>query len=224
VVEKESTGAGGGPTTEPPGRAPDGTALGLGDAWVIVELAPDAVLVVDERGRIDLSNRAAEEMFGYGRDSLTGMSVDVLVPDGLRHVHRGHRAAFAATPQTRPMGMGLDLWARRADGSEFPVQISLSPVTFGQGPRVVAIVREVTEHRQSERDALERLILADEERIGTVLQDRVVTRLFGAGLVVDAVIGRVSPEIAGRLREVATELDAAIYELREAVFGWSGGP
>jgi len=78
-------------------------------------------------------------MFGYGRESFATLNVDDLVPDGHREAHRGRRAAFAALPQIRPMGVGLDLWARGADGSVFPVRISLSPVTFGQGPRVVAM-------------------------------------------------------------------------------------
>jgi len=219
VLEEELAGPVGGPATDPPRRGTASPALGLGDAWVIVELAPDAVLVVDERGRIDLANRAAEEMFGYDRDSLTGLDVNALVPEGRRDAHRAHRARFAATPQTRPMGVGLDLWARHADGSEFPVEISLSPVTFGHGPRVVAVVREVTERRQLELDARELLLLADEERIGALLQDRVVTRLFAAGLALDALMSQVSPETANRLQVVVDELDAAIHELRDAVFG-----
>jgi len=195
------------------------SAVDLADAWVIIDLAPDAMLVVDERGHIDLANRAALAMFGYSRESFSSLNVDALVPDGRREAHRGHRAAFAGAPRTRPMGVGLDLWARRADGSEFPVQISLSTVTFGQGPRVVAIAREITEHRQSELDTRERLILADEERIGALLRERVVTRLFAAGLAADAAMVRASPEIASRLQDVVDELDAAIREVRSAVFG-----
>ena len=141
----------GGPPAGPASSAALPTTPDLGDAWVIVELAPDAVLVVDEQGHIVLANRAAEDMFGYDRETLALLGLDALVPDGRREAHRGHRAAFDASPRTRPMGLDLDLWARHADGSEFPVEISLSPVTFGHGPRVVAIVREVTAHRASEQ-------------------------------------------------------------------------
>jgi len=209
----------GGPATDPARRRTTSPALALGDAWVIVELAPDAVLVVDERGRIELANRAAEVMFGCGRDSLIGLNVDALVPDARRELHRRHREVFATVPQARPMGVGVDLWARRADGSEVAVDISLSPVTFGHGPRIVAIVREVTEHRHEEQETRRRLILADEERIGALLQERITTRLSAAGLALEAAMNRASPEVAHRLRDVIDELDAVLLEIRTAVFG-----
>ena len=190
----------------------------LGDAWVIVELAPDAVLVVDQRGRIELANRAAEVMFGYDREALAVLGVDALVPNGRREAHRGHRAAFDASPQARPMGLDLDLWGRRADGSEFPVEVSLSPVTFGHGARMIALVRDVTDHRASEQVVRDRLVLADEERIGAGLRHGVITRLFGAGLSIQAVASRLEPEVAQRLLDVAGELDLAIQEIRDTVF------
>jgi PAS domain S-box-containing protein len=193
------------------------TAHELGDAWVIVELAPDAVLVVDERGHIELANRAAEVMFGYDRAALALVGVDALVPDGRREAHRGHRAAFDASPQTRQMGPDLDLWARRADGSEFPVEISLSPVTFGHGPRMVAIVRNVTSHRASEQVTRDRLLLADHERIGAGLRHGVIKRLFTAGLNIQAVVNRLEPDVAQRLLDVVDELDLVIREIRDTV-------
>lgn len=190
----------------------------LGDAWVIVELAPDAIMVVDEHGHIVLANRAAEVMFGYDRDALVTLGVDALVPDGRRQAHRGQRAVYDSAPQSRPMGLGLDLWARRADGSEFPVEISLSSVTFGDGPRVVAIVREVTGHRASEQVAREQLVLADQERIGADLHGRVIERLFAAGMGIQSVLGRVEHPVAERLVSVIEELDDAIREIRSTVF------
>jgi PAS domain S-box-containing protein len=203
---------------EPVSPAALPTAPGLGDAWVIVELAPDAVLVVDERGHVVLANRAAEEMFGYSREALATLGVDALVPDGRREVHRGHRAAFDASPRTRPMGLDLDLWARRADGSEFPVEISLSAVTFGDGPRVVANIRDVTAHRASEQATRDRLVRDDQDRIGAELQHRVISRLFAAGMAIQAVVGRAEPEVARRLLDVADELDLVIRTVRDTVF------
>src|SRR5579872_6226286 len=171
----------------------------LGDAWVIVELAPDAIFVIDEHGHIVLANRAAESMFGYGRETLVSLGVDALVPDNRRHAHRGQRAAYHAAPRRRPIGLDLDIWARRADGTEFPVEISLSPVTFGDGARVVAIVREETARRANEQAARERLILADEERVAGDLQNRVIKRLFAAGMGIQSILGRVDQEVAQHL-------------------------
>ena len=203
----------GGPKAEP-----EVSAAGLGDAWVIVELAPDAIMVVDEHGHVLLANRAAETMFGYDRATLVGLGVDALVPDGRRHAHRGHRSAYDTSPRTRPMGVDLDLWARRADGSEFPVEISLSPIALGDSARVVAIVRDMTAYRANEQAIRERLVLADEDRIGAELRDGVISKLFSAGMGVHAVMDRVEPEVGQRLLEVAAQLDLAIREIRNSVF------
>ena len=107
-----------GPKERPIPRS-DGSAVvarNLGEAWVIVELAPDAIMVIDEQGHIVLANRAAETMFGYDREALVRLGVDALVPQADRQAHRGHRDTYDASPQTRPMGLDLDLKARRADG------------------------------------------------------------------------------------------------------------
>jgi PAS domain S-box-containing protein len=207
-----------GPTFDPISSAALTVSPGLGDAWVIVELAPDAILVIDERGHIVLANSAAEVMFGYDRETLVSLGVDALVPDGRRQAHRGQRAAYDASPRRRPMGLDLDMWARRADGTEFPVEISLSPVTFGDGSRVVAIVREETAHRASEAATRERLVLADEERIAVDLQHRVIERLFAAGMRIQSVLGRVDEDVAKHLVDVTEELDDAIREIRNIVF------
>jgi len=193
-------------------------ATGLGDAWVIVELAPDAIVVVDEHGHILLANRAAETMFGYDRATLGSLGIDALVPDGRRHAHRGHRNAYDTSPRTRPMGLDLDLWARRADGSEFPVEISLSPIALGDGARVVAIVRDMTAYRANEQAIRDRLVLAEEERIGVELADGVINRLFTAGMGLHAVVDRVEPEVGQRLLDVTAELDLAIRQIRRSLF------
>jgi len=192
--------------------------LGQAFGWTIVELAPDAIFVIDDCGQVLVANRAAEAMFGYDRETLLGTGVDALVPDGHRLAHRDHRTAYSASLETRPMGLGLDLWARRADGSEFPVEISLSPVTDGEGALVVAVVREVTAHRAVEQAARDRLALADHDRIGADLHDRVIRRLFAAGLSVQGVLGQVEHRLAERLVAATDELDLAIREIRDTVF------
>lgn len=117
----------------------------------LIENAPDAILQVDSTGAIVIANRTAETMFGYSREELMGNGVDVLVPDASRAKHAALRAAFAAAGVTRPMGPGLDLFARRKDGSQFPVEISLSPVRTEGGVHLTAVIRDITERKQTEQ-------------------------------------------------------------------------
>jgi PAS domain S-box-containing protein len=117
----------------------------------LLEAAPDAILEIDGDGRIVLLNEVAEKMFGYSRAELLGQRVEILIPSDLRGRHEGHRSAYAAHPTTRPMGSGLDLHAQRKDGVRFPVEISLSPVKSEEGFRVSAIIRDVSERKQTEQ-------------------------------------------------------------------------
>jgi PAS domain S-box-containing protein len=116
----------------------------------LIEHAPDAILQIDPAGQIIIANHTAESMFGYTLDELLGSSVDRLVPEATRAAHPGHRKAFAAAGVTRPMGQGLDLRARRKDGTEVPVEISLSPVKTDQGIYITAAIRDVTERKRIE--------------------------------------------------------------------------
>ncbi|HTW47525.1 MAG TPA: PAS domain S-box protein [Acidobacteriaceae bacterium] len=118
----------------------------------LLEAAPDAICEVSADGTIVLVNRIAEEMFGYRRDELLGQSVDLLVPDGVRATHYQHRDAYLEHPRTRPMGSGLELHARRRDGSLFPVEISLSPIETEGGMHVTAVIRDVTERKRAEQE------------------------------------------------------------------------
>lgn len=115
-----------------------------------LEAAPDATFVVDGHGRIVSVNGRAEALFGYEREHLVGMLVDELVPDRARGSHASLRAGYAERARTRPMGAGLELWARRRDGSELAVDIMLSPIDSDEGPLVVAAVRDVSERRRAE--------------------------------------------------------------------------
>ncbi|MGB7134036.1 MAG: PAS domain S-box protein, partial [Acidobacteriaceae bacterium] len=108
----------------------------------LLEAAPDAIVEVSADGRIVLVNQIAEEMFGYRREELLGQSVDLLVPDAIRHQHHHYRDSYLDQPRTRPMGSGLDLHARRRDGSLFPVEISLSPIHTDTGVHVTAVIRD----------------------------------------------------------------------------------
>jgi PAS domain S-box-containing protein len=116
----------------------------------LLEAAPDGIMEVTANGEIVLSNSLAARMFGYDRTELVGKAIEDLVPTQHRDVHVGHRAGYWANLQTRPMGSGLSLSGLRKDGTEFPVEISLSPVAYPEGYRVIAIVRDVTERRRAE--------------------------------------------------------------------------
>jgi PAS domain S-box-containing protein len=117
----------------------------------LIENAPDAIIQVDSTGGIVIANRTAETMFGYTREELAAKGVDVLVPDAKRASHAGHRKDFASAGKTRPMGLGLELLAQRKDGTKFPVEISLSPVSKESGTHVTAVIRDVTERKQNEQ-------------------------------------------------------------------------
>ena len=99
----------------------------------LLETLPDAVLAVDREGTIVQLNSQAQELFGYERDELIGQKVEVLVPESYRSHHDQHRTNFAEKPKTRRMGADLDLYGRRRNGSQFPVEISLSPVSTDKG-------------------------------------------------------------------------------------------
>ncbi|MDX1515943.1 MAG: PAS domain S-box protein [Woeseiaceae bacterium] len=128
----------------------------LSDAFfrTLLESAPDAMVIVDDSGRIVLVNGQTELMFGYGRDELLGGSVDLLLPDRLRDVHRTHRAAYAGDPRLRRMGVGLELVALRKDGSEFAVEISLSPLDTPDGMLVSSVIRDVSERKEMEQQII----------------------------------------------------------------------
>jgi PAS domain S-box-containing protein len=118
----------------------------------LLEAAPDAIVEVSATGEIVLVNRIAEDMFGYYREELIGKSVDMLVPDAVRHEHYRHRDNYLEHPRTRPMGSGLELHARRRNGSLFPVEISLSPIQTENGMHVTAVIRDVTQRKRNEQE------------------------------------------------------------------------
>ncbi|MDH3620044.1 MAG: PAS domain S-box protein [Gammaproteobacteria bacterium] len=120
----------------------------------LLESAPDAMIIIDEQGKIAIVNGQAEEMFGYERQDMLGQSIEVLLPDRLHEAHVGHRSSFLQEPRLRPMGAGLPLVAKRADGSEFPVEISLSPVQSKAGRFVSSVIRDVTERKRMEDEII----------------------------------------------------------------------
>ncbi|MFZ5652904.1 MAG: sensor histidine kinase [Pseudomonadota bacterium] len=117
----------------------------------LLEAAPDALVILDERGRIRLLNARAEEWFGYRAAELLGQPVELLVPDRLRDRQRELFDAYLAAPRSGPLPAGAALAALRRDGSEFPIELSLSPVVVDEGRLVIAVIRDITERRALER-------------------------------------------------------------------------
>ncbi|MFE0212168.1 PAS domain-containing protein, partial [Streptomyces sp. NPDC059001] len=116
----------------------------------LLEAAPDAMVIVDDGGTIRLVNAQTEALFGYRRDELLGRPVEILVPDRFRNHHAAHRNGYTHNRQVRPMGAGLELHGLRKDGTEFPVEISLSPLETTDGLLVSAAVRDVSERKAAE--------------------------------------------------------------------------
>lgn len=187
----------------------------------IVEAAPDGIVMIDGDGVIVLVNRQTEELFGYDRGELLGKPVEELLPERFLHVHRAHRTRYRAEPRTRPMGAGMALLGRRADGTEFPVEISLSPLDAGGENRAIAMVRDVSERREAEAEARRVRAMLDATKDGLFIFDGVTLRftyvnagaLDQVGYSRDELLGmtplHIAPEFTeGGFRALLSELGA----------------
>jgi len=173
----------------------------------LIEFSPDAFLVTDSAGLIRSSNPRAAELFGYTQAELSGLPIENLVPERFRRGHPGHRENYSAHPRTRQMGAGMNLFARRRDGTEFPVDIMLKPLDKGSGNTgagtiVLSFIRDMTEQRAAQeelrrKDHQLRSIVESVRDYAIYLLDRdghVVTWNPGAerikGFTADEIVGR----------------------------------
>ena len=198
--------------------------------WQLLDALGDGLMLVAHDGRIALVNRRCAEMFGYRREELTGLPVDVLVPSDVRAAHQDYRAGYHREPETRPMAERARLAALRKDGATLPVEITLSPVPTASETFVLAVIRDAAEPgRRHDLLDLAQGAVADQPQVTRDLLDRVVHRLFQVGLSVQAASGLPGDVARERLAEALDQLDDAIHDIRNYAFersaplgtGWS---
>jgi PAS domain S-box-containing protein len=160
-------------------RIEDSLHRSLAASQALLESAAEGILIVDDLGRIQVVNASTERMFGYARTDLVGKPLEVLVPERFQHAHSQHRAEYFAAPRSRPMGRGLELAARRRDGTEFPVEISLSFVDTDAGRLAMAFITDITERRRVERRLHTEFAVTQIIAEGLALQDA-TPRMLGA--------------------------------------------
>jgi len=175
----------------------------------VVEAAPNAMVMVNAAGLIEMVNAQAERVFGYTRDEMLGQSVEILVPDRFRHAHPGLRATFTADPRSRPMGAGRDLNARRKDGSEFPVEIGLNPIDTEDGPMVLSAIVDISDRKQKEERI--RAALREKDILLGEIHHRVKNNLQIVDSLLDLQLSKLDdPIVAGMLRDSQSRIRSMV--------------
>ena len=123
---------------------------GMADSEALFQHATEGILVVNQQGDIVRFNPSAEKLFGYASAELIGKKIEILIPQRFAHNHTSHRDQYANNPHSRPMGLGMELWGLKKDGSEFPLEISLSPFESPEGRYIMAFIMDITIRKQAE--------------------------------------------------------------------------
>jgi len=197
----------------------------------LLETAAQAIVAIDEQGRVELANITAGNMFGYTREEILGQPVEMLIPERMRDAHLQHRAGYVAHPRNRPMGIGLQVVGRRKDSSEFPAEVSLSYLESPKGFRAVAFISDITQRKQAEADLLAsrqelqslsaRLLTATEDQkkeISRELHDAVGQKLAVLSVrtsEIEALVADKPNSVSEKLSSCRREIEAVAKDVQE---------
>lgn len=176
----------------------------------VVESAPNAMVLVNGEGKITLVNSQTEKLFGFPREELMGQNVELLIPTRFRSAHPSYRGSFFSTPHARAMGAGRDLFARRKDGTEFPVEIGLNPLETAEGTMVLAAIIDITERKTQEANKLKSDFLA---RMSHELRTPMNAILGFSELLIDERVG----ELNGRQKDYLKDIHASAEHLLQLI-------
>jgi formate hydrogenlyase transcriptional activator len=171
----------------------------------LFESSPDAIVVTDSAGRITNANAQVQRVFGFTTEELVGKPVETLIPERFRGAHPNHRQAYNAKPSVRPMGVGLELYGLRKDGTEFPVDIMLSPVETAEGRVTVGVIRDISERKRTEealRDSEQQLRALFEFSPDAIIASDQEGRIMQANAQVEKFFGYTRAELLGQSIDV----------------------
>ncbi|WP_395140149.1 PAS domain S-box protein [Armatimonas sp.] len=174
----------------------------VGILRALLESMPEAMIVVDTSGTIVFANTQIERLFGYGRGELLGTPEEMLMPERFHQQHRDHRESYLTAPQIRPMGEGLRLWGQRKDGTEFPLEISLSPLETEHGLLVIRSIQDITAHKQAEEklrlSEIRYRRLFEAAKDGVLLLDPKTRKITDANPFMTTLLGYSHSELVGK--------------------------